>query len=60
MTVTADESRAELLEALAHLNEHAHRQPHVLGVSSPSRWDEAHAKIDALLDALEAATNVRP
>lgn len=50
-----DTSRADLIEALGNLNGYAKRQPHVLGVSAPSRWDMAHARIDAVLDELDEA-----
>lgn len=46
-------SRAELREALHHACAAAKKQPYVLGtVAYPSRWDNAHAHIDRLLDEL--------
>lgn len=48
-------TRAELIEALGNLNGYAKRQPHVLGVTAPSRWDMAHGRIDAVLDELDGA-----
>ncbi|GAB2970210.1 hypothetical protein [Nocardioides montaniterrae] len=50
--VTDETTRAELIEALGNLCAYAKRQPHVLGVSSPSRWDLAHRRIDAVLDEM--------
>lgn len=50
-----DETKAEIAEAIVNMCAHAERQPHVLGVTGPSKWDEAHTKLDALLDNWEQA-----
>lgn len=56
LVITDETSRADIAEAIRYVNEYAHRQPHVLGVTAPSRWDAAHSKLDALLeDWLNAA-----
>lgn len=49
----SEPDRDELIEALHHANIAAKRQPHVLGTAAhPSRWDNAHAHVDRLLDEL--------
>lgn len=55
LVITDDTTRDELAEAITHANAYAERQPHVLGVSGPSKWDEAHERINALLDDYEHA-----
>lgn len=55
LKVTDETTRAELAEAITNVCAYAERQPHVLGVTGPSRWDRAHAKLDALLDDYERA-----
>lgn len=55
LVITDDTTKADLAEAITNVNAYAERQPHVLGVSGPSRWDRAHAKLDALLDDYERA-----
>lgn len=51
--VTDETTWDEIAEALGHANQAAKRVPHVLGVAVPSQWDNAHARLDALLDDLE-------
>jgi hypothetical protein len=47
--------RAELIEALRHLNAEAKRMQQVVGtVKLPTRWDRAHAVMDRMLVLLEA------
>lgn len=55
LVITDDTTRDELAEAIVHANAFAERQPHVLGVSGPSKWDTAHARVDALLEDWERA-----
>lgn len=53
--VTDQTTRAEIAGVLATANYEAKRKPHVLGVASPSAWDEAHSLIDCLLTDWEQA-----
>lgn len=55
IVVTDQSTRAEIAGVLAEANYHAKRKPHVLGVTGPSAWDEAHSLIDCLLDDYELA-----
>jgi len=56
LRVTDDTPRAEIAEALINACAHAHRQPCVVGTADmPSKWDSAHALLDALLTDWEAA-----
>lgn len=48
--VTDTTTLAELAETLGLLNDACKRAPHVKGVCSPSAWDLAHARVDAVLD----------
>lgn len=48
--ITDDTTRTELADALAYVNHEAKRAPHVLGTAEyPSKWDQRHAMLDALL-----------
>ncbi|MGZ4574772.1 MAG: hypothetical protein ACXVXY_07215 [Mycobacteriaceae bacterium] len=59
-TTTADErheeaSREDITEALGYLCRAAKRQPCVVGTDEyPSRWDQAHRRINDTLTMLEA------
>lgn len=50
LRITDDTTLAEIEETLRLLNEAARRAPHVFGVCSPSSWDLAHRRLDAVLD----------
>ncbi len=55
ITVITDETtRAELVEALGHMNHRAQREFPVVGTPDlPTPWDLRHASLDALLTDLE-------
>lgn len=53
--VSDETTRAEIAEALAHVNRRAKRVPRVFGVAAPSAWDELHDMLDHLLDDWRAA-----
>lgn len=56
MAVIADtETRAEIAEALGHMNHQAKRLPHIYGGTCPSRWDRLHEAMNVLLSKWEAA-----
>lgn len=58
MTLTdTDATKADLAEALAHLCAHAKRQQYIVHVPNdePTRWDCAHAHVNDVLTAWEAA-----
>lgn len=47
--ITDTTTLAELAETLGLLNDACKRAPHVKGACSPSAWDLAHARVDAVL-----------
>lgn len=54
-TQTPRLTRADIIEALGHLNATAKRLPHVVepaGSAEPTRWTQAHQRIDRMLDQL--------
>lgn len=56
IVITDDTTVDELVEYLTNLNNHAKRQPHIVGDDViPSAWDKAHRRMDGPLDDLLAA-----
>lgn len=55
MLDTDTETRAEIAEALGHVNREAMRLPHIHGGLCPTRWDRLHQTLDLLLTKWEAA-----
>ena len=56
MTVTEATTRADIAEAIGHVNHRAKREWHVTTAGTdqaPTAWDERHSLIDSLLTALE-------
>ena len=50
ISVTDESSRAEVAEAMIHVNAKARMTPAVIGTSEePSAWDRRHRLLDAML-----------